>query len=63
MIVLADLFDVIAALWPELKVDSVAILAGHILHCVLSVLRFEQGQWVQIKVHIDEAPEAERPPP
>ena len=36
-----------------------AILAGHILRCVLSVVRFEQGQWVHIKVHIDEAPETE----
>ena len=30
-----------------------AILAGHILRCVLSVARFEQGRWVHIKVHID----------
>ena len=36
-----------------------AILAGHILRCVLSVARFEQGRWVHIKVHIDEAPGAE----
>jgi Na+-driven multidrug efflux pump len=34
-----------------------AILAGHILRCVLSVARFEQGRWVHIKVHIDEEAE------
>ncbi len=33
-----------------------AILAGHILRSVLTVLRLEQGQWVHIKVHIDEGP-------
>ena len=31
-----------------------AILVGHILRCVLSVARFEQGRWVHIKVEIDE---------
>jgi len=36
-----------------------AILAGHILRCVLSVARFEQGRWIHIKVQIDEAPETE----
>ncbi len=30
-----------------------AILAGHILRCVLSVARFEQGRWVRIAVDID----------
>jgi len=33
------------------------ILAGHILRCVLSVARFEQGRWVHIKVHIEEEAE------
>jgi hypothetical protein len=29
------------------------------LRCVLSVVRFEQGRWVHIKVHIDDTPETE----
>ena len=32
-----------------------AILVGHILRCVLSVARFEQGRWVHIEVNIGEA--------
>ena len=32
-----------------------AILAGHVLRALLSVARFEQGQWVHIKVRIDAA--------
>ena len=30
-----------------------AILVGHILRCVLSVARFEQGKWIHIKVNIE----------
>jgi putative MATE family efflux protein len=30
-----------------------AILAGHITRCVLSILRFNQGKWRDIKVEID----------
>ncbi len=30
-----------------------AILLGHITRCVLSVLRFRQGHWREIRVHID----------
>jgi putative MATE family efflux protein len=32
-----------------------AILLGHITRCALSVLRFRQGKWTSISVHIDEA--------
>ena len=32
-----------------------AILVGHILRCVLSVARFEQGRWAQIEVDIGDA--------
>jgi Na+-driven multidrug efflux pump len=30
-----------------------AILAGHVTRCVLSVLRFRQGRWRQITVTLD----------
>jgi len=33
-----------------------AILAGHVTRCVLSVLRFNQGNWRQIAVSIGESP-------
>ena len=36
-----------------------AILVGHILRCVLSVARFEQGRWIHIKVDIAEPAEAD----
>ena len=36
-----------------------AILAGHVLRCVLSVARFEQGRWIHIKVEIQETTEAD----
>ena len=32
-----------------------AIVAGHFMRCMLSVLRFSQGKWRDIKVEIDEA--------
>jgi Na+-driven multidrug efflux pump len=31
----------------------VAILIGHATRCVLSVLRFRQGKWRQIKVSLE----------
>lgn len=36
-----------------------AILAGHVLRGVLSVARFEQGRWIDIKVDIGEPAKAE----
>ncbi len=36
-----------------------AILVGHILRCVLSVARFEQGRWIHIKVDIKDTTEAD----
>ena len=42
------------------KLDAIdiwlAILAGHVTRCVLSVLRFNQGNWRQIRVSIGESP-------
>ncbi len=42
------------------KLDAIdiwlAILAGHVTRCVLSVLRFNQGKWRQIAVSIGESP-------
>jgi putative MATE family efflux protein len=34
----------------------IAILAGHVTRCVLSMLRFRQGRWRDIKVRIARAP-------
>jgi len=33
----------------------VAIVLGHFTRCVLTVLRFRQGRWRQIKVEIEGA--------
>ncbi|HXO85079.1 MAG TPA: hypothetical protein VN803_06105, partial [Gemmatimonadales bacterium] len=42
------------------KLDAIdiwlAILAGHVTRCVLSVFRFNQGNWRNIAVSIGESP-------
>jgi MATE family, multidrug efflux pump len=37
-----------------------AIVLGHLTRCVLSVLRFRQGQWRHIAVDIDQSPDSAR---
>jgi hypothetical protein len=39
-----------------------AILAGHVTRCTLSVWRFEQGKWRHIVVDIDGRSTRSRPP-
>lgn len=38
----------------------IAILVGHLIRCVLSVVRFNQGKWRSIVVDIDQTKEARR---